>query len=136
VVPAAQRHLEGHAPEAVRAPQVTETNRIRSVMADDDDWHHIDVAPLGQGRACSPAAASAWAATADAGLGPHWELQAFVQGGMTPLQALRVGTLYPAQTLGLDGDLGSIEPGKLADFVVLDKNPLDDITNSTAWAWW
>ena len=113
-------------------PQVTETNRIRSVMADDDDWHHIDVARsakdvmLAGGRVCLGGHGQMQ------GLGPHWELQAFVQGGMTPLQALRVGTLYPAQTLGLDGDLGSIEPGKLADFVVLDKNPLDDITNSTS----
>jgi imidazolonepropionase-like amidohydrolase len=49
---------------------------------------------------------------------------------MTPLQALRVATLYPAQTLGLDKDLGSIEPGKLADFVVLEKNPLANIENS------
>jgi imidazolonepropionase-like amidohydrolase len=51
---------------------------------------------------------------------------------MTPLQALRVGTLYPAQTLGLDQDLGSIEPGKLADFVVLEKNPLEKIEHSTS----
>jgi imidazolonepropionase-like amidohydrolase len=51
---------------------------------------------------------------------------------MTPLQALRVGTLYPAQTLGLDQDLGSLEPGKLADFVVLEKNPLEKIENSTS----
>ena len=64
------------------------------------------------------------------GLGPHWELWAFVQGGMTPLQALRVGTLHPAQTLGLDRDLGSIEKGKLADFVVLEQNPLEKIENT------
>jgi imidazolonepropionase-like amidohydrolase len=54
------------------------------------------------------------------------------QGGLTPLESLRCATLYGAQYLGLDGDLGSIEPGKLADLVVLDKNPLDDIRNSEA----
>ena len=64
------------------------------------------------------------------GLGPHWEMWAFVQGGMTPLEAIRVATLYPAETLGLDKDLGSIEAGKLADFVVLDANPLEKIENS------
>jgi imidazolonepropionase-like amidohydrolase len=55
---------------------------------------------------------------------------AFVQGGMTPLQALRVATINGAKTLGLDQDLGSIESGKLADFVVLEKNPLEKIENS------
>jgi imidazolonepropionase-like amidohydrolase len=49
---------------------------------------------------------------------------------MTPLEAIRVATRYPAETLGLDRDLGSLEPGKLADFVVLDANPLDKIENS------
>ncbi len=64
------------------------------------------------------------------GLGPHWEMWAFVQGGMTSLEAIRVATLYPAETLGLDRDLGSLEKGKLADFVVLDANPLEKIENS------
>jgi imidazolonepropionase-like amidohydrolase len=64
------------------------------------------------------------------GLGPHWELWAFVQGGMPPLQALRVATRWPAEALGMDKDLGSLEPGKLADFVVLEKNPLEKIENS------
>jgi imidazolonepropionase-like amidohydrolase len=64
------------------------------------------------------------------GLGPHWEIWAFVQGGFTPHEALRVATLWPAEVLGLDRDLGSLEPGKLADFVVLEKNPLEQIENS------
>ena len=54
----------------------------------------------------------------------------FVQGGMSPLQALQAATIDPARHLGLARDLGSIENGKLADLVVLDKNPLDDIKNS------
>jgi imidazolonepropionase-like amidohydrolase len=54
------------------------------------------------------------------------------QGGLTPLESLRAATLHGAQYLGLDGDLGSIEPGKLADLVVFDKNPLEDIRNSTS----
>jgi imidazolonepropionase-like amidohydrolase len=54
----------------------------------------------------------------------------FVQGGMTPLEAIRAATLAPARTLGLDRQLGSLEPGKLADFVVLAKNPLEKIQNS------
>ncbi len=66
------------------------------------------------------------------GLGDHWELWAIASGGMKPHDVLRVATLFGAQAIGMDQDLGSLEPGKLADLIVLDKNPLDDIHNSTA----
>ena len=105
--------------------------RIRGIMATDPaDWHHIDVAASAKdvmhagGRVCLGGHGQMQ------GLGPHWEMWAFVQGGMTPLEAIRVATLYPAETLGLDKDLGSLESGKLADFVVLDANPLEKIENS------
>ena len=52
------------------------------------------------------------------------------QGGMTPLQALRAATLNGAHYLGLDNDIGSLEVGKLADLIVLDKNPLENIQNT------
>ncbi|MCA9489061.1 MAG: amidohydrolase family protein, partial [Myxococcales bacterium] len=65
-----------------------------------------------------------------AGLGEHWELWMFVQGGMTPHEALRAATMSPATTLGMAADLGSLEAGKLADLVVLDANPLEDIRKS------
>jgi len=64
------------------------------------------------------------------GLGCHWELWAMVGGGMTPREALKVGTLDGAHGIGMDRDLGSLEPGKLGDLVVLDANPLDDIHNT------
>jgi imidazolonepropionase-like amidohydrolase len=64
------------------------------------------------------------------GVGAHWEMWSFAKGGWTPLQALQAATVMPARTLGLDRDLGTLEPGKLADLVVLDANPLDNIRNS------
>jgi Tol biopolymer transport system component/imidazolonepropionase-like amidohydrolase len=64
------------------------------------------------------------------GLGAHWDMWTFVMGGMTPMQSLHTGTINPARALGLDKDLGSLEPGKLADLVVLDDNPLENIRNS------
>jgi imidazolonepropionase-like amidohydrolase len=66
------------------------------------------------------------------GLGAHWDMWSFALGGMSPHQALATGTINPARSLGLDRDLGSIEPGKLADLVVLDANPLENIRNSAS----
>ncbi|GAB2779711.1 amidohydrolase family protein [Rhabdobacter roseus] len=64
------------------------------------------------------------------GLGAHWEMWMLAQGGMSPHEVLRAATLNPAQSLGLDTYLGSLEAGKLADLLVLDKNPLQDIKNT------
>jgi len=64
------------------------------------------------------------------GLGAHWELWMFAQGGMSPLQAIRSATLNGAEHLGMGKELGSLESGKLADLIILDANPLDDIRNT------
>lgn len=65
------------------------------------------------------------------GLGTHWELWMMASGGMDNHTALRMATLMSADAIGLDGDLGSLEPGKLADLQILTSNPLDDLENST-----
>lgn len=64
------------------------------------------------------------------GLGAHWELWMLQQGGMTNMQALRSATINGAVSLGMDKEIGSLKVGKLADLIVLDKNPLQDIHNS------
>lgn len=64
------------------------------------------------------------------GLGAHWEMWMFAQGGMTPLEAIRASTLDPAKYLGLDKNVGSLEVGKLADLMVIDGDPLIDIRSS------
>ena len=60
----------------------------------------------------------------------HWELEFFVQAGIRPLEVLRIATQQAAEAVGAQDDLGTLEPGKLADIVLLDKNPLEDIKNT------
>jgi hypothetical protein len=64
------------------------------------------------------------------GLGYHWEMWAYAMGGMTPIEVLRAATIDGAEIIGFHQDLGSIEVGKLADLVVLDANPLDNIRHT------
>jgi len=64
------------------------------------------------------------------GAGLHWNIWALVMGGAIPMEALRSATIHGARALGLEQDLGSIEEGKLADLIVLEKNPLDNIRNT------
>lgn len=69
------------------------------------------------------------------GLGAHFELWMMASGGLTPLEALRSATIVGAEALGLKAHLGSLEPGKLADLIVLNENPLDDLHHTTAIAY-
>jgi len=64
------------------------------------------------------------------GLGYHWEIWMMQQGGMSNFDALKTATINPAQTLGLDDWIGSLQPGKLADLIVMDKNPLENIRHT------
>jgi imidazolonepropionase-like amidohydrolase len=60
----------------------------------------------------------------------HDELMLLVRAGLTPMEALQAATLNPAKFLGKLHDQGTVEKGKLADLVLLDANPLQDISNT------
>lgn len=64
------------------------------------------------------------------GFSLHQELGLFVRAGLTPMQALQTATLNPAKFMGRLADMGTVERGKLADLVLLDASPLDDIANT------
>lgn len=119
------RRLTRFVPHAVVDPKAR-----RRQKAPEGDYNHVRVAKnlkalVDRGRLVNMGGHGQLP-----GLAQHWELWMFVQGGMTPHEALRAGTLSPARTLGLDADLGSLEVGKLADLVVLDEDPLQDIRRS------
>ena len=64
------------------------------------------------------------------GLGFHWELWMVASGGMSNHDALRAATIFGANGIGLENEIGSLEPGKLADLLIMSRNPLDDLRNT------
>ena len=66
------------------------------------------------------------------GLQCHWEMWSLATGGLTNMEVLQAATIHGAQAIGYAQDLGSIEPGKLADLIVLNKDPLVDIRNTNS----
>jgi imidazolonepropionase-like amidohydrolase/Tol biopolymer transport system component len=117
--------LACHAPPALLAAQ----NARRTIAPEED---YVDGATAREAKKLAdkgvPVAIGAHGQ--QSGLGAHWELWSFVRGGMTPLEALRAGTIAAATSLGYARDVGSLEAGKLADLVVLNADPTADIRNS------
>jgi imidazolonepropionase-like amidohydrolase/Tol biopolymer transport system component len=105
-------------------------SRRRIKAAEDEDYHFLAVAAHARRLNEEGVLTNIGAHGQLQGLGAHWEIWSYALGGMGAMDALRSATINPAKSLGLDGDLGSIEEGKLADLLVLGANPLDDIHNT------
>jgi Tol biopolymer transport system component/imidazolonepropionase-like amidohydrolase len=110
--------------------RILDARSVRRTMAPDNDFGHI-----GNAKACKAIMDAGTQVQLGAhgqlhGLGAHWEMWMFEQGGFSPLQAIRASTLWGADYIGMAHELGSLEPGKLADLIVMEKNPLENIRNS------
>src|SRR4051812_12299760 len=109
---------------------VVDARSRRRTMAPDDDFNHILIAKGAKQVLDAGGSVQLGAHGQLQGLGAHWELWMLQQGGMTNLEAIRCATINGARALGLDKEIGSIEDGKLADLIVMDRNPLENIRNS------
>ncbi|QXJ21217.1 amidohydrolase family protein [Actinomadura graeca] len=112
-------YLPGRTPEEVRQQRELFDRRLRFVGA----MRKAGVGLMG--------GSEAGFIYAYPGFSLHEELALLVRAGLTPLEAIATATLEPARYLGAERDLGSVRPGRLADLVVLDADPLADIGNTT-----
>ena len=111
---------------------VLDSRARRRQMAADDDYQYMDVSRAANAFVAKGGKVQVGAHGQLHGQGAHWEMWMLGQGGMSNHNVLRAGTIWGAELLGLDRDLGSVVNGKLADLLVLDRNPLVNIRNSTS----
>lgn len=117
--------LSAHVP-----PHILQPASVRRTKAPEEDFADQYAAAGAKALAERGVPVSIGAHGQQEGLAAHWEMWSFARGGMSPLEALRAATTAPAEALGFDRDIGTLAPGKLADLVILNENPLTDIRNS------
>ncbi len=103
---------------------------IRRPKAPDSEYNHVYVARTAKALRDAGVRVNIGAHGQREGLASHWEIWSMVQGGFSPWEALRGATIDGAASLGMDHEIGSLEEGKLADIVIVDGNPLQDIYRS------
>ncbi len=109
---------------------IVDRRAIRRPTAPENQYNHFNVARYAKELRENGVGVHIGAHGQREGLAAHWELWMMAQGGFTPWEALRGGTIDGARHLGMDKQLGSIEAGKLADLVIIDGDVLNDIRNS------
>jgi imidazolonepropionase-like amidohydrolase/Tol biopolymer transport system component len=111
-------------------PHILQPRAVRRTKAPEDDFYHVTSARTSKALADQGVMVSIGAHGQREGLASHWEIWSFAQGGMSSIEALAAATIVPARALGYSDDLGSLEPGKLADLVVIDADVVADIYQS------
>ncbi|MCF1439584.1 MAG: amidohydrolase family protein, partial [Shewanella sp.] len=100
---------------------------MRRTTAPDEHYNHFNVVRIANEINELGIKSNIGAHGQREGLGAHWEIWMFAQGGMSNLEALKTATINPAKHFAMDHQIGSLTPGKLADLIVIDGNPLENI---------
>ncbi len=115
---------------AIVPPAVLQPRSVRRLKAPESDFRDDDAAASAKQLMERGVLVNIGAHGQREGLASHWEMWSFARGGMSPMEVLATATINPARYLGMDADIGSLVPGKLADMVLLRSNPLEDIRRS------